>query len=262
AVGETAATPQFSGDQTRPDSALRLLLIALAWVLAAFVAGFLLTFVVGFVAGFQNGLTAHEVVRTEWRVSPLTYRLLAAVGIQLTLFLAAWRRSRVVGKGDRRAGLGLGPLRRLRLLSVLAVTEPVIAISWVLLISRWLRPPHPFGFAQYFVRARTLGPATEVPVLFLMIALAPICEEMFFRGWLWTGLQRHWRPVPIMLATALPWLLLHMNQGIWRPLYLIPAAIFISVARHYCGGLRASILLHFINNGIAAALLVFLLWVR
>lgn len=258
---EPAATQQLSVEQSRAEPPLRLLFIAVAWMLGAVLSGFVLPFVTGFVIGFHNALVASHGIE-KWRLNPLIFRLLTTIPLQLVLFFAAWRQGRVVGQGDRRAGLGLGPLRRLRLLSVLAVTATVVAIGWALLLGRWLKPQHAFGIALYFAQARRLGSAAELVVLLLTVSVAPICEEMFFRGWLWAGLQRHWRPAPVMLATALPWLLLHATEGLERPLFLIPAAFVFSLARHWCGGSRASVLLHVINNGVAAVILVFLLWFR
>jgi membrane protease YdiL (CAAX protease family) len=90
--------------------------------------------------------------------------------------------------------------------------------------------------------------------LLCMVVLSPLWEELFFRGWLWTGLRRHWRPLPVMLVTALPWLVLHMADGVLRPLFLVPAAIMFSLARQYCGGVRASLTLHVLNNTTAIAI--------
>lgn len=51
-----------------------------------------------------------------------------------------------------------------------------------------------------------------------------------------------------MLTTSILWLLLHGVDHPARPLFLIPGATFISLARHFCGGVRASLAIHVLNN--------------
>ena len=54
-----------------------------------------------------------------------------------------------------------------------------------------------------------------------------------------------------MVATTIPWLALHMFDGLLRPLYLLPMGVMLCLARQYCGGIRASITLHVLNNVMA-----------
>lgn len=55
----------------------------------------------------------------------------------------------------------------------------------------------------------------------------------------------------------LPWLLLHIADGGWRRvLILVPAAILFSVGRHLCGTVRASMVMHIVNNGSIVVLVV------
>ena len=54
-----------------------------------------------------------------------------------------------------------------------------------------------------------------------------------------------------MVATTIPWLALHMFDGLLRPLYLLPMGVMLCLARQYCGGTRASITLHVLNNLMA-----------
>jgi len=88
----------------------------------------------------------------------------------------------------------------------------------------------------------------------LIAVLAPIGEELFFRGWLWTALRRSWGPAATLICTSLPWLLMHFADGTWRALVLVPAAILLGLARHYGGSVRASLILHLVNNGTAIGL--------
>ena len=78
-----------------------------------------------------------------------------------------------------------------------------------------------------------------------------MAEELFFRGWLWEELRRPWRTVPVMLGTALPWLLAHTLDIGLASLALVPEAVCFSMVRHLCGSVRPSIVLHVLNNLIA-----------
>lgn len=247
--------PPQAGSPPRSETPIRLLCLAVLWLVAAGVAGLTFDFVVGFGIGLHNAAARTGHWR-PWRLDPLAYVLTSAVATQLVLLLAAWRRAWIVGQGDRTTGLGNGPLQRPRLLIGLAVLEVVCVVGWGLVLTYWLRPVDLHTFTQQVFSARAMEPAMLGLTTLVAVGLAPLCEELFFRGWLWTGLRRHWGAAQVMLATALPWLLVHMaDGGVQRPLFLIPAAILFSLARHLCGGVRASIVLHVLNNLLAVGLL-------
>lgn len=95
-------------------------------------------------------------------------------------------------------------------------------VDWGPLHLDWLKPDGDDAVTIMFGRLMAAGPFVQVTMVLLLAGLGPLSEEWFFRGWLWTGLRRHWRPVPVMLATALPWLLLHMMNSPLYPLFLGP----------------------------------------
>jgi membrane protease YdiL (CAAX protease family) len=93
-----------------------------------------------------------------------------------------------------------------------------------------------------------------VIMLLLAVAVAPVAEELFFRGWLWTALRRSWGVWPTALCTAGLWLGIHAIDGPVRALILLPTAILLCLARYYGGSVRASLLVHVVNNGTAVAI--------
>lgn len=246
----------------RSEGPLRLLCLAALWLFAALlVAPFLANFAVGFVVGVHNGAVARG--GPVWRLSPLATIVVSGVATEAVLLLASWRRALVVGQGSRAAGLGSFPLRRRWLLAGLAAVGVVCVIAWAAFLSHLLVRPPPTAFGAALARGMgTSSPVLVMALLLIVTGLAPLCEELFFRGWLWTGLRRHWGAVPVAVATALPWLIVHAGDGgVIRPLFLIPSAILFSLARHLCGGVRASLVLHLLNNCLAvgAVLLAMLL---
>jgi CAAX protease family protein len=89
----------------------------------------------------------------------------------------------------------------------------------------------------------------------LAVAIAPVVEEVLFRGWLWTDLRRYWSATSIMLFTGLVFVLLHVADDFGKIYTLLPLTVILSLARH-CGSVKATIWLHLLNNAaIAGALL-------
>jgi membrane protease YdiL (CAAX protease family) len=183
----------------------------------------------------------------------------SAVSVQTVMLLAAFNRAKIVGwKRNRANGFGFAPIKRKGLLALLA-TIPILygSLSW---FGRALAPMPVFAVGDMSTEAAFAGGNTAARVVLILVIfiLAPVSEELFFRGWLWTGLRRFWFPFPAMLGTALPWLLMHAMDNIYAPLSLIPQAIAFSLARHYCDSVRASLFLHLLNNSISSALMVWL----
>lgn len=250
--------PAQTESHARPEKPARLLFLALVWVLGGIAAG--LVSVVGLilVIRLHNGVGPTGPAHT-WTAAPVVGGLLSLAVTDVMLLLAALRRGSVVGRGDTMAGLGGGPIRRPRLLAALAIVGAAGVFGWAALLSHWVKPPDDTAIVMLLRDARSAGPFMAATMIVCMIGLSPLWEELFFRGWLWTGLRRHWGPLPVMVATALPWLLLHMADGLVRPLFLIPAAIILCLARQYCGGVRATVALHVLNNLIATAVVVLVL---
>jgi membrane protease YdiL (CAAX protease family) len=244
------ANPKTRG---HPEKPARLLLLALVWVLAAVAAGIASLAVVAFVVGVHNATTSGDPTHA-WKIAPAVLVLISMIVMDGVLLLAAWRRARIVGRGNAIDGLGGGPFQRPRLLAAIAILGAASVIGWMVLLSQWLKPADNTGITALLRDTWAAGPFMQAATLLCMVGLSPLWEELFFRGWLWTGLRRHWRPLPVMVATAVPWLMLHMADGLLRPLFLIPAAIMFSLARQYCGGVRASLTLHVVNNLTAIAI--------
>jgi len=100
------------------------------------------------------------------------------------------------------------------------------------------------------------GMAATVLQGLLLVAVVPLAEELFFRGWLWTGLRAHRSARWTAVVTGCFWLLLHLPDGWAKPLYLIPTAVLLSLARHYCNSVRAPLLVHIVNNLVAFGLIL------
>jgi len=225
-----------------------LLLGMLAWVAAAIVAT----------------LVAWGIVSVSWSVlhrfqidavpepGPLVKTFLGACGFHGTLLFGALLQGKRLVGGGWFSGIGIHRIGRAPLIALLCFTM----ICWLVLI---------FALAAAFPALRELmqsmtpeflltelesaSPAAIASLVVLVMVVAPVAEEFFFRGWLWEASRRRGHSVVVTATlTAIPWLLLHGVEAPGRILFILPAAVIFSTARHLGGGVLASLTVHLTNN--------------
>lgn len=92
-----------------------------------------------------------------------------------------------------------------------------------------------------------------------LVVVAPIAEEMLFRGLLFAALAPVLkRPKLVIGATALLWALIHVGQGWAKVVALIPVGLVLGAARYRTGSLRPGIAGHMALN---AAGLAYMMWI-
>lgn len=255
ASSDAAADPADAPGAGPPRPPWRPLLHALLWLVAAEFASLFVAVLAGAIAGvFLAAARAYGA--TSWKPDLLFYGLVATIALQATLLLADLKQGRSVGGGNLAAGLGAAPMRRHRLIALFAG----LMIAWVIAyVATLIR----FQAFNNYVATRvppvltlpaSVSPVLAVVMVLLAVAIAPVAEELFFRGWLWTALRRCWGVWPTALCTAGLWLGIHALDGPVRALILLPTAILLSLARHYGGSVRASLLVHVVNNSAAVGI--------
>jgi membrane protease YdiL (CAAX protease family) len=216
------------------------MVVAVGWVLLAMAAPVAVGFVQGFAVSFVRELTKGA---TQLEIPPTWSHFLITVGVfgsAVVLLYAASIRGRIVGGGDLRLGLGVAPIARLPI---------IIGLSAVLVVYAAL-----IDFAIYKYRPELFFQSSSVTLwitLFdslVVIVLAPLAEELFFRGWLWTGLRKHWGTLPTGLMTAAMWLVPHLERGIGYVVLLLFPALILTVAKQVGKSVRATIPIHAIYN--------------
>ena len=91
----------------------------------------------------------------------------------------------------------------------------------------------------------------------LIVVVAPLSEELFFRGFMYAGLRRSLPLWPAALISALVWGSLHLGGGnVGVALQLSVFGVILAWLYERSGTLWAPILAHLINNAIAFALLM------
>ncbi len=235
-----------------PEHPWRCLLHALLWLLGAEFASVCAVVLFGAGTGIAEGV-AHIHGSAGWKPDPLFYAAVGTVALQATLLLADLKQGRSVGRGNLVLGLSATPIRRHRLVILFVVLMLAWVIGYIAILVR-------FQAVDTYVASRvpailtlpaSAGPVLLAVILLVAVAVAPVAEELFFRGWLWTALRRSWGVWPTAVCTAGLWLGIHAIDGPVRALILLPTAILLCLARHYGGSVRASLLVHVVNNGTA-----------
>ena len=233
--------------------AWRLLLRAFLWLLGAEAVAICGGGLIAFIGGFSRGFAkAHGGI--GWQPDPLVYVLVGTLALQATLLFVSLRQGRSLGHGNLAAGLGAGPMRRHGFVALLAGLAVIWIGTFVAILAH-------MQSVSVYVSDRvpavlklttSAGPFLLAMQFLLIVPFAPIVEELFFRGWLWTALRRSWGVWPTAVCTAGLWLAVHAIDAPARVLMLLPMAVLLSLARHYGNSVRASLVVHLVNNGVAA----------
>ncbi|MEC7240098.1 MAG: type II CAAX endopeptidase family protein [Myxococcota bacterium] len=85
-------------------------------------------------------------------------------------------------------------------------------------------------------------------ILLGALVLAPVGEELFFRGWIFGAIERRSGSMTAIGVSSLAFAGYHMDPA--HALAILPLAVWISWLRAISGGLGACVLAHMLNNGI------------
>jgi membrane protease YdiL (CAAX protease family) len=99
------------------------------------------------------------------------------------------------------------------------------------------------------------GPVAAVGVALVVVLLAPLCEEIVYRGLLWGAVSQRWGRWAALIVSTVVFAIAHLE---WTriPLLLI-VALPIGLARLYAGNLTASIVAHQVTNLLPGLALMF-----
>ena len=141
------------------------------------------------------------------------------------------------------------------------------AVSWVLfglivvyavtlvysvLIQKFQLPLQTNGDA--LVNEAKTMPFTVIGALIGAVFIAPFCEEIFFRGFLFGGLLQGMTAFWAMLVSTLLFTIVHGDVGSAVPLFAI--GFMLAVIRWRTGSIWPGMALHMLNNAIASVLVV------
>ncbi len=172
---------------------------------------------------------------------------LAAIGVALLIGLPGW----LLSSGAERRELY--PLQAPPLASLLPLLSLAVGLQGVF---GWLDRlwPLPLERALRMADSFRVESALEQALLVCGVLLAaPLMEELFFRGFLYTQLERLRGPLFAVFGSALFFALLHLNP--WHFPALLLLGLLLAVLRIVSRSLWPAIVVHAANNGIALLVL-------
>ncbi len=98
------------------------------------------------------------------------------------------------------------------------------------------------------------APLTTYSTLFAAVIIAPFCEEIFFRGFVFAGLRRGMPLGWAIVFSALIFAVAHADIGSFAVLFIIGLAL--AFLRWRTRSIWPGMLLHMLNNGLAALTLI------
>ncbi len=165
--------------------------------------------------------------------------LFYALAVMVLYILIAWRYERPLWRS-------LGYTFRFRGAVLYALVGPVLAISLGILGYALKTPP------ENPIRDLITDRASLIAILIFVVLIAPIFEELVFRGFLFPLLARSLGSWMGIVVTAIPFALLHVvTYGpVWQSIVIVGlAGIVFGVARDQSGSTAASAMIHIGYNG-------------
>ena len=107
---------------------------------------------------------------------------------------------------------------------------------------------------QYILQHSKDAPLTTYTTLVVSVLVAPFCEEIFFRSFVFMGLLRGMPLVAGVIFSALIFAVAHADVGSFAVLFFIGLAL--AFLRWRTRSIWPGMILHALNNGIGAILIV------
>lgn len=104
--------------------------------------------------------------------------------------------------------------------------------------------------AEALAQQAARAPLTTTATLLVAVVVAPICEEIFFRGYVFPAFTQKMPIWGAVVVTALIFGAVHVDKGSFLPLVVI--GLVLAVLRWRSGSLWPGIIFHALNNGMAA----------
>ncbi len=194
-------------------------------------------------------LVVARVVEVEYTGVPL---LVGMLFVQLALPLTIWIFA-VLRRNVRWSALGLWRKPAWRDAGwgvVVLIAEMVVQVVYYLIleaagVDTEELSPTPFVEA---------GSEYLIGLAILAVAVAPIAEELFFRGFVFGGLAGRWGPWWAAGVSALLFMAVHLEPLSFPPLFVL--GLLLAWLYHRTRTLWGPILVHFGNNSIAMGVLL------
>ena len=174
-------------------------------------------------------------------------------GLVVTLLFLRIRRVPVrplvgpVGPLGRHLGIGTG-------LGLLAIVGSTLIVSLLVALSGSDAAPE-----QVLTGGLMETPVELALAVMAAVVLAPIAEELLFRGLLHRGLRRRIRIVPATALSSVLFAVVHVDVALSQPLALVGltfVGVILAIAYERTGSLIVPVVIHAVHNAVTIAAVV------
>ena len=154
------------------------------------------------------------------------------------------RVARPLGR-DLRIGLGLG---------LLAIVASTLIVSLLVTLSGSEASPE-----QVLTGGLLETPLQLTLAVIAAVVLAPVAEELLFRGLLHRGLRRRLRVVPATALSSVLFAVVHVDVALSQPLALVGltlVGVILAVAYERTGSLIVPVVIHAVHNAVTITAVV------
>jgi membrane protease YdiL (CAAX protease family) len=223
-------------------------ILGLAVIITAAICGFtalLASAIVGWpvVRGFLlDALTPQQGEAT----APLRLVLFVSLAAYLAVALAILALARWRGGTDWRRLVGWQPMARLhdKLLWAIAAGALIYSVAATAVLGYF----YPKSQSWFTIPS---DKKASLLLFVLAVVLAPITEELLFRGWIYTSLRFSFGLWPAILSSAALFGLAHYEGTHLYALAVFPMGLALAAIRERTGSVKGSMLFHAFNNLIA-----------
>ena len=177
----------------------------------------------------------------------LTWALSLGCALYLAGIFAIWTMARLRAGPGWPLLVGWTPFRLDRIFWALLAGAMVYGPIASLLITHF----NPAAKQMFALPVTPFGVAAG---LFLVVVLAPLSEELLFRGWIYTALRWRFGFSAALWGSAVLFALAHWDPTHLYALAILPLGLVLGYLRERTGSTRATTLFHMIYNSSALAL--------
>lgn len=240
---------RLAGRDPLPRARRRMVSWDWAQTLACLLGFFCLTVVFGMLALVAAGPS--NVAASL--AAAVMFEATAAVGIPWFLRLACDAKPYQLGITDRHLSRDV----RYGVLGLLAALIPVYGV--LLAVAEWLGNPSPHAVEKLLAEEPTA--ANVGLVMLTAVVMAPLAEEILFRGVLLGWLKRVTGAWPAIAVSSAVFAAAHFDT--WpAPLGLFPLAVILGYLYHRTQSLVAPVVVHAGFNGLSVLMLLVKVWLE
>jgi membrane protease YdiL (CAAX protease family) len=96
--------------------------------------------------------------------------------------------------------------------------------------------------------------ARRIPIIMLAVVIAPVAEELAFRGYLYAVIKRYCGAVPALILSGILFALIHLNLASFFP--LLALALVFALAYELSGSLLVPMTMHALFNALSLILIM------